>query len=85
MGPLLRQSSTNLSTSLKREHRALGRHSSPSPPHDGWRHLVIYLQITLDGVSDVKVAEGIITPVSDFTHVFHSHVNKQGKVREIIA
>ncbi|GBP00536.1 Zinc finger protein 593 [Eumeta japonica] len=41
--------------------------------------LVIYLQMTLDGVSDVKVTEDYITLVSDCLHVFHSPLNKEGK------
>ncbi|GBP07304.1 hypothetical protein EVAR_92167_1 [Eumeta japonica] len=43
-----------LTPRLKRERRA------PLPPHDRWRCLVVYLQMTLDVVSDLKVTEGII-------------------------
>ncbi|GBP63980.1 hypothetical protein EVAR_25131_1 [Eumeta japonica] len=33
----------------------------PPPPHDApRRHLVIYLQLTLDVVNDIQVAEGIM-------------------------
>ncbi|GBP50002.1 hypothetical protein EVAR_46624_1 [Eumeta japonica] len=47
-----------------------------------WFHRI---QRCIDLNSDVKVAEGIIALVSDLPHVFHSFLNKKGKLRQVIA
>ncbi|GBO99815.1 Titin, partial [Eumeta japonica] len=69
---------TKCLTNLKRKRRA-----SLPPPHDRWRRLVVYLQMRLNIVSNVKVANDFIVLVSDFPYVpFTSKRTGQTKFKD---